>query len=771
MQRAQTSIESSLDFNAVRMVASFTDGSSSSTQGSDGAQSIIITETREAERVVLVAGGEPGHSIIQIPMKNFGPGKWDEVGGQVALRKDGAGKIKPRSRCKVDVMASGQTTPVFCGTVAELVHDLGQDMLLVTVLDDKFRLGKITTWGTMQYDPIKKRHFWDEGRPLIFNLGGHPDCLDTPFGPRFAPGHRFGYKDVYNGETASENFDEPDPGKATERTRSWRVVDALQYLRDAHYTEGGSKAPVQKVTHPNQTVSAWTKWPAGFGSSIGDPGIRKLRNVSCENMSLVQSLTTILRRAGAFDLWIKAGDDFISTMYAVNMNPVGATGTTLVLATPGQDISSALNDQTSVNGGYVKESIVNYFDNAQIIGDPPSVERFLTMDTSGEGLIDGKPSLEQAWSDADETAFKAYMTANGNDLTAFQVATTIWPDVYATYRVVQDANIWKGTKWEGWKNGYFPRIRARILTGWSDGGTNNPRDWEHRDVVVEYQNDSMEYHPAQRYDDLTISFDGTYVRFNALRDIFPPQTWKQADQNNAPYLGSGMTKRYMRMTLALEADWRIVGEAGIAGTPEEADPNSTRARVNNEDEQWTWLAVQQQDDYVEWLRKDSEPCGVAQVPSSVTTAFPDRATEGNELFTDRVSSTTGRIVQHANARLRDVKRIEYSGQVVLPRIATWIEPGMPVGIAGDNTIKCVGVIKMVTLDTMTQSTTIEMGGYDSATIYSSAGGYVNAFVTTAPAPSTFDPARPAAKQAAAVLDDEPGDTGIYNDGKGRRLVQ
>ncbi len=66
-------------------------------------------------------------------------------------------------------------------------------------------------------------------------------------------------------------------------------------------------------------------------------------------------------------------------------------------------------------------------------------------------------------------------------------------------------------------------------------------------------------------------------------------------------------------------------------------------------------------DYIEWLRYNSFPCG--QIMPDTYRNFPNRETEGNELFTDKTNATTGRLPDHAKARLRDVRRIESGGSL------------------------------------------------------------------------------------------------------------
>src|SRR5207249_4901395 len=126
--------------------------------------------------------------------------------------------------------ASSSSHTVMSGTLVQYTHTFADDSAIALCMDDKWLLSKVTVFGRMTYDPLTGRHYFDAAAPCNFNELGYPNCIDSPYGPRFAPAHRFGFKAAQG----SEDYSEPSVGSATTRARSWTVQDIFNYLRSLH---------------------------------------------------------------------------------------------------------------------------------------------------------------------------------------------------------------------------------------------------------------------------------------------------------------------------------------------------------------------------------------------------------------------------------------------------------------------------------------------------------------------------------------------------------
>lgn len=723
---ASYSISSSADISGQQLVATF--------EGNGGSVSYQGIAGRYCSRVTLVSGDAPSYAFVSFPVKDF---PTDELGPTCALQNTGpAGAIKPKTRCSIALIQNGKSVVIFTGTLLKYSHCFEEDSVIAEIYDDRHTLSKITVFGRMIYDPVTKAHYYDATSPCTFNALGYPDLIDSPFGPRFAPSHRYGYKQAYGG--TNEDYTQPGAGQATSRARSWTCQDAITYLRDCHYARPGYSRPFSQVDLGNLSLPSYIIWPEAAGSIVGSD--RVLHNVNLNNLPLSAVLQEISRRAGAYDLYTAPSGTFNSEIKFLDMNPKSTTGTTLYLPEYIGAIGACMQASNVIYSGYVSESAVNLFDDVCICGDAPAVERFCSTGATGTGAV----YLEQAWSAANQLAFSIYCASHGNDAEAFRAASTIFPDVFCAYRVSRGADIWSGTKWSGFHNGgLYAKIKPAQLTGYNEDDA-NPRNWIPRGIVVEYRVTAYEeanlpagktpWIPAARYDGLTLSPDQEIVYLPVLRDTLASgssagQSWfSNIDPNNPPsgypgvYAGQYLARREVRLNLALEADWPLTGRAGKGGAASD-DPNGTNARINGAAPKFTYQSVASSMDYVEYLRQaTSRPNGEGRI-DPVLAFFPAKAAQGDELFTDRIDATTGRLPNHAVARNKNVKRIEYSGVINVQGLNPAFYPGLGCTIEGSNTIPCFGVMKCVVFDaTGDQLSSVEFGSPDSSVIYDSPSG-------------------------------------------------
>lgn len=694
---AQVTAGSGKDINAAMLVVDFESGS-----GSRSAPGV-----RYASQVTLTTGEQPSYALIGVPCRLFPK---DELALNIAMALDGpAGTTKLLARGKVSFQSGRNSLPLIAGSLIQYKHDISEDSVVAMLVDDRYWLGKVTVTGRACYDPQTKKHYYDGGAPLEFNRLGWPDCIDTPEGPRFAPGHRYGYKADYT----FEDYTEPEVGKATVRARSWTCQDAMNYLRDMYYVREGDKRPDNMPYDylSNVLPSKLIMWPATVSQVAGTQ--RSIKACKVENMSLLRALTKVLRRAGAYDLYMDASG-YLGIISVVNMNARQSAGETFYLPSNSSDIGQLMNDSTSVKGGYVTESCANYFHRTVICGDPPAIERMLSTTATGTGAL----ALENAWSAADEAAFKAYVTDHGKNRIAFDCAARLWPMVYCAYRVKKAYQLWAGTKWSTHKPKNYPHWRPTLLTGKQMNST-NPADFVASEVSIEFM-PSPGNNPAlntswvacARYDGLTLGEDGEILMLPALRDQASPCTWRPTG-GGGQYSGAFQALP-IRLTAPIEGDFR-------ATAMNETDPNYTAGRIDPSAPQMPWLAVADAGDYVDWLRKDSHPNGTGVSTSPINfDNFPDKCTAGSELFTDCAPLGTAgkdRMAQHAQKRQEDVRRIEYGGTIIMSTFGPSHRPGGVRDIAGDSCIPNRSVIKSCTLLSGLQEVHIELANFDAEVIY------------------------------------------------------
>jgi len=694
---------------------------------------------RYATSVVRVLGAQYSYAYIGIPVNTFGY-EWAPA---VALQNYGpAGKVKLRSRARVSMIDSaGKKIPLLVGYLVQYAHTIDEDSVVGMVVDDRWLLSKVTCFGRSVYDPVARKRWFDAGDPLVFNRDGYPDCIDGPCGPAFAPGRLYGYK-----PQNSIEYDQ-EPGQGTSRARSWTCQDIVTYMRNMYYRAGAR--PSHPGNYGQQQLSRYIDWPASFGNQ--KDFTRVPRNFSCENLEVGEALSRTCRKAGPFELQCNP-NSWRGTLGIVQVNhrysSTYLTGPTYGSSTQGGDINAALSDSTRVSGGTIIESIVGYFDDVCIAGDPPALEHQFSMADSTDGSV--PVELEPAWDTADETHWNQINTDEGGDEASFQLACQAEPKVFSAYRVSAGYDAYLKTKWPGATPPSNPMFLSRLLSGYSEGSI-NPRDWNPREITIEYLDDTKSpavWTPCSRYDNLELIDDGRAFMVTALRDGGTRVTLKK---DGANYVGNKM-----RLTVAVEREFRITGQ-------DKTDPNYTSSRVNNSAERFTFLAVSEPGDYVHWERYKSKPNGNSDL--TLGGVFPDKATgssaAGSYLFSDLDQVTQDdmtRIARHAKRRNEDVKRIDYNGVLTMHTWNPSLKPGDMVSLdVGGNSIQPQAVIRSVKFDSLTQSQEIELMAGDNSVIYDmplpsspvSSGGGAPAPTSTGSAPSTAPTIGPKTAEEAA----------------------
>jgi len=656
---------------------------------------------RYATEVCRVLGPQYSYAYIGIPVNEFGA-EWAPA---VALQQDGpAGKVKLRSRARVNMIDfNGNSIPLLVGSLTQYAHNLDEDSCVGMVMDDRWLLSKVTVFGAAIYDPVEKSSWFDAARPCIFNMGGLPDCLDAPGGPKFAPGRMFGYKPSQAVEDSNE------PTQAKDRSRSWTCHDVVEYLRNMYYN---AHRPSHPQNYGKQQLSLFIDWPSSFGSQYGFN--RVVRNFSCENMDVATALGNTCRKAGPYEIQCNpVGWRGQLGLVQVNTRYGGTTltGPTYGSKDPGGDIATAIGNATTISGGTVMESIVGFFDDVCICGDPPALEHQFSMrDETGPTV---NLELWAGWSDDEEANFKKIIDDNGKNEAAFLMACKAEPRVYCTYKVKPAYDSYMKTFWPGFTPPCSPRILPFLLSGYAQNNT-NPRDWNPREIILEYYDNSYGgtgWKACASFDNLTIIDEGNCFMVSSLRESGTRVTFMGSFSDT-----SSMVANKMRLTCAVEREFRITGKAN-------ADPNNTNSRVNRVGQRFTFLTVAEDGDYVHWERYQSRPNGNEIAEPQLSQDFPDKNSNpgGDWLFSDlydRHGSNGPRIERHADHRLEDVKRIDYHGTLTMHTWNPSLRPGMQVFVnTGGNSIIPTAVIRAVTFNSQTQSQQVELMAADNATIY------------------------------------------------------
>jgi hypothetical protein len=721
MRSVQSEVVSVLDVRASQLICEFATASGTD---EEKAEEIKCPGLKFASSVILTSGSEPSFALVTIPI---GSGL-DEIAPTVALVGTGpTGEVRLRYRCKISYYDSvlKKKFPIMVGSIIQFNHQIGEDTATALIMDDRYFMSKVTCWGKVKAYKDPDSNTWIQyldNVPLTFNSEG-PDCVDSSFGPRFASDYRWGWN--------TNNYTEPTPCNATDRARSWRLMDIYQYIASLYtYGEASIDSIVQQGEAKIRRAPNWLFVPQQAAGGTELQGFYRIKkHFECQGKTLLVALQDVCRAAGAYDLYMEPyGDSFKSITTIVNLNPNKVSG--VVLNLPSQhdwDLSKIVNDPAGIARGQVTESIANYHDQVEIIGESPYLE--LMVSTKEDDSIGGG-ILEKAWTAEDETAFKALVKTLGDDKEGFETACKQYPLVYCGYRInpAKFTAFLSGTKYEKWRIFGHPRILPHLLTniaGDIDSNsslrTNNPNNWIPKDIIAEYWNwelgESAAFAPGTKYDGLALSPERSTLLLPGMRD--KKQTWKTTRDDPSGYSGEYMSANDVRLTLAVELMSPLCSMSGN-GSNGPDDPNYTVGRVQTtfrEYVTYTTLGQPNKMDYVEFLRKGSHPAGTDVPEPHYSENFPDKCTVNSELFSDRPTESTGRMAEHSRKRLADIKRVEVTGQIILSTFHCGIKPGTNLRVFGGGKITPVAVCKSVRLDPVNQQIIIECASHDSSVIY------------------------------------------------------
>lgn len=586
------------------------------------------------DEIVVRPGPEGSHALASL--KTLAK---DDTYGSISARSSGLpAEIRGGGRALVKMGA----IPALCGPIDNIADILEPDGLTFTIRDDMITMEGVHVKGTFHYfpdsntsagasgetaEPIK----YNRAGECRFNPNGRPNCIDSPYGPMFAPYPDYGlaqgdYPGVVSktdvtipAETKDTSTSEKDGSGVT--SRLWRFSDVVEYLRFALYTSTALNYttywPGYKLLNGNKVT-----WPAGLGSAIlGDGAIEanasaaadgikdlerelgsqaKMPDKDITDWNLKDALSMVVESAGGYALFMTPNANLKNTLSIVRTR-VSATIKGSVTKPVVRRIGSRgeLNDLL-LHSGKLERDFKNSFSSVSISGDRFMVERQVKFDPSDltsyaswlteQSGGDYKNTILPAWTEQDELAFRAYILDDDDNISyektphAFQDAATLFPKVYCAYKINPLWNYLAGTKYASYPRVTpHPQILGHLLTYTTETLEGSQKRRLPLQIPVEVYNNLLgQWELQTKLDGLEIDQEGNFY-LTALRennmagsseaDHWYTRTWKGklSDPEN-------MRPNPIRMTVAIVSD--VLLETVMAFDDEEA--NGPSSNPNND---------------------------------------------------------------------------------------------------------------------------------------------------------------------------------------------
>lgn len=682
-----------------------------------------------------IHAGSPSAFTIYIPLSD--KTAVHEDANKVALKanKD----FLNETRCRLDwasvspvLGATAAKAPVMVGSIVERNHDLSNDALTLKVLDDLYLLTKYSIFGQYMLSADRSFIFFDSSKDTVFNPNGWPNCMDSDHGPVFAPTPRYGWHHT--------DTDEPPPGNALTRARSWRITDVLTYIlnsmNDGAQGTGTSYATVSdspaRDLQPKPVNSEYISLYSNIGEQLtipdGSPAqtsaastqrsVRYVHNLNLQALNLYMALLRVCEAAGPFVPYVSPSGESDGKQQTAFRSQLNFMFT-------GAPPPTASKQRFTASGkgvmGYLKESSEKYHRQTVIAGQPVKIERMLSTDGGTvaaaaaaspvcrdfDGLAMGAATsvysgaLQPKWTTDDQTAWCDYIYDNQATLgvsKAFERANSLYPLVFNAYGASGNWDYTEGTKYSEVAD-TLPRLpvlfHPDLLTGQqcrvspSTVTANDPSYWRSLDTYIQCYTvagdpssgaaiDTGTWNTPTYYDGLKLGVDRTYFEVPGLRDSAEHPTWRgtlvKGSLTKATFRAQ-IKANHIRLTTVVEAQFRMFKKLT-------SDFNKTGGRVSGES-LYTYFAITD-DDYLEWLRKDSYPYGkraettALPLGADANGKMPDKCTLNSELFSDGTLIPGGwgsRISEHGAARQREVNRVYCGGSMVYRNY----EPGLGLG--------------------------------------------------------------------------------------------
>ena len=530
---------------------------------------------------------------------------------------------------RISIRRAGTFVPLFNGYVAACQEDVTHDGYTFSLEDEKYMLEGQPMLGALVFAPTemygkaeeaakipeggltrypKGDYYIKTNHPGIFNEGGQPNCIDTPYGPVFAP-----YP--WYGRAPGEKVGSTPMPETRWKVRHWRICDIPDYLRIVFMQRSSDFGPGAQLKFPRDLqgvdgVDPWSQeliWPKNLASSmLSDQELRGGADQVRENVQGLGATARAInfRFGDGFTYHLKAALDRVCESvgrYGIFCKPVDLGRSELSIVPMGWTV----NQGAGVAGARVTQftdSTVQWpklmlvqlqrdgrgtFSKCTIAGDSVFVERRVTYSKCEEGWgpFDEKYTLLPAWSIEQEDAWYLYIKDNissyvsnhgyalGRTL-AFEAANAKYPQVFAAYFIARDFDYLEGTKYatSAIRMPVSPRVLSHILTYLQDYGSGVML----RRIPLLPQVEVM-YAPAGNYrwspetalDGITVDTQGR-IYLPTLRAL------SFADPNRGSFTGtirqtpmmqrSDFHARPIRITFAIETDFRTCRSVQLAAT-------------------------------------------------------------------------------------------------------------------------------------------------------------------------------------------------------------
>jgi len=285
----------------------------------------------------------------------------------------------------------------------------GSNQVIWEAWDDRWLLQQIPIRGALVRDPVTGEIKFVSAYEARCNPGGRWNCVGAMFNGAVYPVFSH-IADAY------KTYEAPDeafsPNLASGQLTAWTPRRYLQYLRLLTRLGGGDVQGVDYTKWRSLKECDRLEWLDSANNLIGkdteqefDPLDRKLPDMSFRGMKMLGAIHRILEAAGTHGLYL----EYTDTKSYVSFYPRGFSGALdvnfsavdfrLLRGGPANDINTIYDFELEEDASETAESVL-------VEGARVHVES--EFDTSS-----GVATLTPAWTAAQETAFKAMITGDG----------------------------------------------------------------------------------------------------------------------------------------------------------------------------------------------------------------------------------------------------------------------------------------------------------------------------------------------------------------------
>lgn len=439
---------------------------------------------------------------------------------------------------------------VWRGLLVDERRDLKADTVTLVLDGGMMLLKGLPVVGRITYDESRNALIYVEGLPPIFGgtddakfspMSSGRDCLDTEYGPVFAPVSDWNCYDNSRDNLLLNEDIEPLPpsGLVASRARYWRPQDVIRYLRLYALEDVSGVVVGHSLRDRRARLAAGSDilaWPDWLHERIATK--KRIRRLDATGLSVHDALISAIASAG--DRYALALRGHSPAMMEIADTRDETTAQTVV-ALDGSLRRSAEGRYSSllcVGSRLVVESRVQTPNAPAQTGDPPAGPAGYTLD--------------YGWTDDDETAFRTLAVAEG-----WIIARRTYPQVYAHYVLRSSCETLEYPA-ATYPHRHVPRPPYPMLaSGVVEGVAGRI---EGQEIILEFWDPvSSDWFVVPRSDGLIIRADGTIDLSTLMDSNIPPFVGQSSDPAN-------IKRRRIRVTLARDHDCALTAMAATEHT-------------------------------------------------------------------------------------------------------------------------------------------------------------------------------------------------------------